>query len=193
MSETLRLLKFDPAVALLIMANNHLNVRLHSTYVDFGLPVAIDEDGLTDVLISTKPSVDRGVRRDHIGQILYRYQRIHVADIFSDAVLDLTPPLTVHSVVRNIATATGLAIGEDDFVNALIEEQKFVLKANEHSLRWYGEVEVVLNEPGVTIQLADAFPNNVLDGLYVPDYSGPVELARAFPNNNLNGLIAPFE
>lgn len=172
MSETLRLLKFDPAVALLIMANHQLRIRLHIAYTDLGLPEALDANGLTKVRIITKPSTDPVIRRDYTGELDYEYQRIHVGDVFGNAVLDLTPPLTVAALIRNIALTTGLAVSDTDFVNELIEGSSFTLKANANSLRWYGETTVMLNEPGVTIQLAEAFPNNVLDGLIAPVFTG---------------------
>lgn len=168
MSETLRLLKFDPAVALLIMANNHLNIRLRIEYVTLSKPKATDDNGLTEVTITTKRSADEGIRRDYTGSLKYVYKRIHVADIFSDLVLDLTPPITVGGVLRNLSLATGLVISPDDFENALISSKSFVLKAKADSLRWFGETTVMLNEPGASIQLAEAFPNNDLDGLIAP-------------------------
>lgn len=171
MSETLRLLKFEPAVALLIMANNHLNIRLHQAFVDLSSPQALTEDGQTKITISTKESVDRGIRRLYTGQMDYVYSRIHVVSVFSDLVLNVTPPITVAGAMRNLSLATGLVITQDDFENELVEGSTFVLKAKPESLRWYGETTVMLNEPGVSMNLAEAFPNNVFDDLIPPDYS----------------------
>lgn len=190
MSDTLRLLKFDPAVALLIMANNHLNIRLRSEFATVGSPIVKDDNGLTEVTISTRESIDEGIRRDYTGSIQYVFKRIHVADIFSNLVLDLTPPITVNGVLRNMSLATGLAISPDDFENALVEGSSFVLKAKSESLRWFGETTVMLNEPGVSIQLAEAFPNNVLDGLAPPVFEGPLSLKKASVFTKLAGFSA---
>ena len=168
MSETLRLLKFDPAVALLIMANNHLNIRLRIEYVDLGIPKPIDDNGLTEVTVTTKRSVDEGIRRDYTGSLKYVYKRIHVADIFTELIFTAKPPVTVYGLLRNLSLATGLVITDNDFENALITNKSFVLKAKPESLRWFGEISVMLDEPGESIQLAEAFPNNGLDGLIAP-------------------------
>ena len=171
MSETLRLLKFDPAVALLVMANNHLNIRLHQAFVDLGVPEVLNDSGQTKVTISTKESTDRGIRRLYSGQLDYVYNRIHVASVFAGTVLTVSPPVTIAGAMKNVALATGLVISQDDFVNELVEGDRFVLKAKPESLRWYGETTVMLNEPGLSIQLAEAFPNNVLNGLIPPVFS----------------------
>jgi hypothetical protein len=170
MSETLRLLKFDPAVALLIMANNQLNTNLMPQYAEVSAPTALDEF-LTSVVITTHPSNDDGIYRRHTGSITYRYNRIHVADIFGSMRLDLTPPTTVGGVMTNLANASGLVITDDDFENGLVTGNSFVLKAKPQSLRWVGETTVMLNDPGEAIQLSEAFPINILDGLYPPVFS----------------------
>lgn len=168
MTDTLRLLKFDPAVALLIMANNHFNLHLRSEFASVGPPQATD-DVLTHVVITTHESIDENIYRQHTGQLTYRYNRLQVADVFGGMSLDLTPPITVNGVMNNIALASGLVITDDDFENALITGSSFVLKAKPNSLRWVGETTVTLGEPGVSILLSEAFSNNVLNGLTAPN------------------------
>lgn len=172
MSETLRLLKYDPAVALLIMANNHFNITLRPEFTSVGDPVSVDgSDQLTEVTIRTHDTRDEVIYRGYTGELTYRYNRINVADVFADTVLDLTPPITILGVLTNIANASGCVFTEDDFENALVTTNTFELKAKSNSLRWVGQTTVMLNEPGVSVQLAEAFPNNVLNGLYAPDLS----------------------
>jgi hypothetical protein len=188
MTDTLRLLKFDPAVALLIMANNHLNIYLRAEFATVGTPTVV-QDALTDVVITTHESTDENIYRQHTGQLTYRYNRIDVADVFGGMSLDLTPPTTVASVMNNITLASGLVITADDFENALISDSSFVLTAKSTSLRWVGETTVTLGETGTSLSLAEAFSNNILNGLIAPASVG--ELDEVFNNNVLNGLVAP--
>lgn len=167
MTDTLRLLKFDPAVALLIMANNHFNLHLRAEFASIGPPMIV-EGAVTNVVITTHESTDENIYRQHTGQMTYRYNRLHVADVFGGMTLDLTPPITIKGVMNNIALASGLVITDMDFENALVTGSSFILKAKPNSLRWIGETTVTLGEPGTSVLLSDAFSNNVLDGLWPP-------------------------
>jgi len=188
MSETLRLLKYDPAVALLIMANNHFNITLRPEFTTVGDPVVVaGSETLTDVVIKTRDTIDEVIYSSYTGQMTYRYNRISVSEIFAGMSLDITPPITILGVLTNMAAASGLAFTEDDFENGLVESNSFVLKAKPNSLRWVGQTTVMLNEPGVSLQLADAFSNNILNGFYPPvfeEYPLPAVLAKP----ELNGL-----
>lgn len=189
MSETLRLLKYDPAVALLIMANNHFNIHLRPEFTSVSTPVVIDAaQGLTEVTIQTKDSTDDGIYRQYSGSMKYRYKRLSVEEVFAGMSMDLTPPLTIGGVLQNIAAASGLVFTEDDFENGLIQTSSFVLKAKPTSLRWVGQTTVMLNEPGVSIQLADAFANNILNGLYPPDFGPDISLHTVITKTALTGL-----
>lgn len=188
MSETLRLLKFHPAVALLIMVNNHLNIHLRPEFVTVGTPTVVEDD-VTDVLIQTKPSINDAIYRAYTGEVTYRYRRLNVADVFAGMNLDITPPITIRGVMENIAAASGLAITDNDFENGLVETNSFTLTAKPNSLRWVGSTTVMLNEPGKTVMLADAFPDNVLDGFYAPDFGPDVSLPESAPKTDLDGLI----
>lgn len=187
MSETLRLLKYDPAVALLIMANNQLNTNLLPQYSSVSAPTSIS-GSLTSVEISTHETVDEYIYRRHTGSMVYRYNRIDVADVFGGMILDLTPPLTIYGVMENLAAASGLVFTDDDFENALVLANSFVLKAKPESLRWVGETTVVLNEPREVIRFADAFPNNILNGFVAPPLGGDIDLALYLPETKLEGL-----
>ena len=187
MSDTLRLLKYDPAVALLIMANNHLNLRMMPQYVSISAPRAIDFD-TTEVTFTSHTSVDRNIPSLYTGEFDYRYKRIDVNDIFAGMSLDLMPPATIRGIINNLSLATGLVVTADDFENGLVEGSFFVLKAKPGSLRWVGETTVVLNEPGETIDLAEAFSNNILNGLWAPDFGTDIPLQRAIPEPIMDGL-----
>jgi len=65
------------------------------------------------------------------------------------------------------------------------------LVAKAESLRWVGQTTVVLNTPGEVISLADAFPNNILDGLVGPDYGTDIALSLVVLNTTLSGLQLP--
>lgn len=187
MSQTLRLLKYDPSVALLIMANNHYNINLRPEYARAVNPTALGET-LTEVTIETFDSIDSFIYRRCVGTMRYRYNRIRVSDVFTDLVLDITPPATIGGMMNNLALASGLIITDDDFENGLIEGDSFVLKAKPGSLRWVGETTVMLNEPAEYESLADAFPNNVLNGLYPPSFTQPTPLSEVIVNKRLDGL-----
>lgn len=189
MTNTLRLLKFDPAVALLIMANNQLLTNLMIEHASIGVPEVI-EGSLTKVMITTHDSTDEVIYRRHTGSLEYRYHRINVADIFETMRLDLTPPVTIYGVMENLAKASGMAWTTDDFENGVVTENYFVLKAKPQSLRWVGEATIVLNDPLEEESLADAFPINILDGLYPPEFPQLVDLTSAIPDPVLEGLTA---
>lgn len=187
MSDTLRLLKYDPAVALLIMANNDFNINLAPQYAKVSEPTALGEF-LTSVDIVTHPSNDPGIFRQVTGQINYRFNRIHVSDVFGSMRLDVTPPATVLGIMQNLARASGLVITEDDFENGLVDTESFVLRAKPQSLRWVGETTVMLNDPGETIALSEAFPNNILNGLIAPTFTDPIPLNQVIVIKRLTGL-----
>jgi hypothetical protein len=187
MTDTLRLLKYDPAVALLIMANNQLNLNLMPQHASVGAPEAI-EGTRTKVLISTHDSTDEIIYRRHTGTLEYTYDRINVATIFGNAVLDLDPPLTIYGIMTNLAVASGMAWTTDDFENGVISTNSFVLKAKPQSLRWVGEATIALNEPVEEPSLADAFPVNILNGLTPPDFDQIVDLTVAIPSVVMDGL-----
>lgn len=177
MSETLRLLKYDPAVALLIMVNDHLNIYLLPEYAKVHSPTAVVEGGLaTDVTVDTFDSGNDFIPRQYTGSLTYRFNRLSVSEILGTLTLSLTPPVTVAGVMANLAAATGLVITDDDFENGLVETNSFTLTAKPQSLRWVGSTTVMLNEPGELLELAVAFPNNILNGLTPPDFSPGVEL-----------------
>lgn len=169
MSETLRLLKFDPAVALLIMANNQLNTNLMPQHATVGEPTSLGEK-LTSVVITTRPTVDPVIYRRHSGSIVYQFERIPVSDIFGGMRLNATPPLTIQGVMQSIAFESGLSITDRDFENGVITGNSFELKAQPGSLRWVGQTTVMLNEPAELITLGEAFPNNILSGFIPPTF-----------------------
>lgn len=181
MPDTLRLLKFDPAVALLIMINSQLNLYLYREFVDIGTPVAVNDSGMAEVVVSTRPSRDDGIRRTYTGQLTYRFQRLDVSAYLAETVLEFTPPITVAGLLDNLSKATGIVFSEDDFENAVISDGTFDLVAKPESLRWVGSTTVTLNPPDKVLTLAEAFPNNLLDGLWLPD----------FPAIVLDGLDLP--
>lgn len=187
MSDTLRLLKYDPAVALLILANNHLNLRMMPQGVSVSAPVAIDET-VTEVTFTAHDSIDEYIETRFTGSMKYRYHRIHVADYFAGMTLEVSPPVTVRGVMNNLALASGLVITDDDFENALVEGASFELKAKASSLRWVGQTTVMLEEPAETLELAEAFSNNILNGLWPPDFGQDMPLAIAIPDPSLDGL-----
>jgi len=190
MSETLRLLKYPPSVALLIMANNHFNLMLRPEYARVSGLTALTENQ-TQVVIEAFDSKNDFLPSPYTGSFTYRYRRLDVAEVFGELRLNLTPPLTVEGIVNNIALQTGIAIDKDDFENALIETDTFTLVAKAESLRWVGQTTVVLNTPGEVISLADAFPNNILDGLVGPDYGTDIALSLVVLNTTLSGLQLP--
>lgn len=190
MSETLRLLKYPPSVALLIMANNHFNLMLRPEYAKVSGLTALSESQ-TQVVIEAFDSKNDFIPSPYTGSFTYRYRRLDVAEVFGELRLNLTPPLTVEGIVSNIASMTGIAIDEDDFENALIETDTFTLVAKAESLRWVGQTTVVLNTPGEVVSLADAFPNNILDGLVGPDYGTDVALSFVITQTELSGLNLP--
>lgn len=189
MPATLRLLKYTPTEAILIMANNQLNIWLRPEIATVGPPAKLDDEGiLTQVTITTRPSIDEGIRRDYVGEFPFRYQRLSVPEIFGNMFLDVTPPITIHGCLNNICKASGLEIDVNDFENGLIEDNNFQLVAKPESLRWAGAATVRLNDPIVEVLLADAFSDNVLDGFIPPDFGKDVLLSEYFPNQDLSGL-----
>lgn len=188
MSDTLRLLKHDPTVALLILANNHLNLRMMPQGTSVSSPVAIDK-ALTEVIFTAHASVDEYIETRYTGSLKYRYHRLDVADYFSGLTLEVTPPVTVRGVMNNLALASGLVITDDDFENALVEGASFELKAKPNSLRWVGQTTVMLEQPADALELAVAFSNNILDGLWVPEFGSDVPLSIAIPDPSMDGLV----
>lgn len=191
MSDTLRLLKFSPSVALLIMANNHHNLHLRTEYAKVGPPVAITED-ITEVVIESFDSKNDFIPTPYSGSFTFRYRRLNVAEVMGELRLNLTPPLTVGGILASIAQQTGCVIDEDDFENALIETDTFDLVAKPTSLRWVGQTTVVLNKPDEVLSLADAFPNNILNGLTGPDFGTDTPLSLIVLKTRLNGLYYPW-
>jgi hypothetical protein len=188
MSDTLRLLKYDPTVALLILANNHLNLRMMPQGISVSTPTAIGRT-LTEVTFTAHESIDEYIETRYTGSLRYRYNRLDVNDYFAGLELEVSPPVTVRGVMNNLALASGLVITDDDFENALVEGSSFELKASANSLRWVGSTTVVLEEPAETLELSEAFANNILDGLYPPDFGPDVVLDAAIPNPVMDGLI----
>lgn len=164
MTDTLRLLRHDPAVAVMIMANNQHNLWLRPEFTSVGPPTRLGEV-LTKVLISTHPTTDPGIRRNHFGQMEYTYKRLKLDEVMNGIKLDFAPPATVASILATISKQTGLVFNENDFDNALIEASHYVLEAKSESLRWVGSVVIELRPAQSVVSLADAFSNNVLDGL----------------------------
>lgn len=191
MSETLRLLKHSPSVALLIMANNYHNLQLRSEYARVINPVAVDET-TTTVTIETFDSKNDYIPNLYSGNLTFTYKRLRLEDIFGDMKLNLTPPLTVAGVVQNLSSCSGVEFTEDDYVNALVEGETFVLQSKPESLRWVGAVTIVLNPPGTVVPLSEAFSNNVLDGLsgVYADDQWPAD--RVITNPILDGLFYPI-
>lgn len=188
MSDTLRLLKHDPTVALLILANNHLNLRMMPQGISVSTPTAIGET-LTEVTFTAHESVDEYIETRYTGSFRYRYNRLDVNDYFAGLTLEVSPPVTVRGVMNNLALASGLVITDDDFENALVDGSSFELKASAKSLRWVGSTTVVLDEPTETLELSDVFSNNILDGLWPPSFGPDIALAAAIPNPEMDGLV----
>jgi hypothetical protein len=188
MSDTLRLLKHDPTVALLILANNHLNLRMMPQGISVSAPTAIGGT-LTEVTFTAHESVDEYIETRYTGSFRYRYNRLNVSDYFAGLALEVSPPVTVRGVMNNLALASGLVITDDDFENALVEGSSFELKASVNSLRWVGSTTVVLDEPTETLELSEVFSNNILDGLWAPNFGPDIALAAAIPDPVMDGLV----
>ena len=187
MSDTLRLLKYDPAVALLILANNHLNLHMLPQGVSVSSPRVID-GAITEVTFTAHDSVDEYLETRFTGSFKYRYRRIDLAEMFPDLTLEVTPPVTIRGAMNNLALASGLVITDDDFENALVETDSFVLTAKPGSLRWVGQTTVMLDKPAQAMALAEAFPNNILNGLEPPDFGDDVPLPEVLPVTTISGL-----
>lgn len=190
MSDTLRLLKHPPSVALLIMANNHHNLHLRPEYARVGAPVTVN-GAVTEVVIESFDSGNDFIPNIYSNQFTFRYRRLNVADVLGNIRLNLTPPITIAGVVENIAQLSGVVIVEDDFENGLVEEETFILRAKSESLRWVGQTTVVLNQPDVIQPLAQAFPNNVLSGLTPPEFGDDTPLSSVITDLILDGLRYP--
>ena len=187
MSDTQRLLRYDPETAVLIMVNEAygLHLRREIAYVSDREPLA---DGKIRVTVTGRPSIDEGIPSSYEGSVSIVVQRLSLNEIFGEFTVQAAPPATVRSVVELLSRSTKIKFDDMDFTNEIITTHEFMLKADPESLRWYGQTKITLDElsdyiidpidpnpidpgpddPYIELTVTDMAPEQELDGFSPP-------------------------
>lgn len=183
MSDTQRLLRYDPETAVLILANERDNLHLRKEFarVKERHPSA---DGEMTVVIEGHESTDTGLTSPYSGELRMTYQRLNLATDLGEFTLQIAPPLTVRSAMRHFSQRTGIKIEDGEFLDDIIDEHEYLLRADPDSLRWYGEVKIHL------IEQSDYIPDPIDPDPPIdpnPPYVPPA-IWEIGPNQDLNGF-----
>ncbi len=184
MSDTQRLLRYDPETAVLIIANerNDLHLRKEFARVSERQPGA---NGLMTVVIRGTPSTDEGLVSNFSGELSMTYQRLNLSTDLGEITLQIAPPVTVRSALRKLSERTGIKFEDGEIIDDLIDTHSYTLHADPESLRWYGSVNINL------IELTDYIPDPIDPTPPIdpdPPYIAPA-IWEVAPDTDLNGFI----
>lgn len=169
---TAQLLQLPPLSALLILINENLKTRLNPNQIKATKVVSAGGVKTVVTLEAFKPSNDFLIQR-YKGRRDFTYDRLRLQDIFGDQFkVELPLPATVEDVLQLLRANTGIVFDEADFDKAIVNTSPYRLKPKSTSLRWVGELTLVLSHPTDEIELATVVPDNELDGLSVTAPSG---------------------
>lgn len=184
MFEVIRLLKFTPEEAILMVANKEMNTHLRPEIAQVGEVISLG--GLrTKVRIHSLDVKPEMIQNPYSGITELEYNRYDLSSIFDVILSDIEVPTTVQSVLDRITESTGILFDEHDFVNERIVDEEYWLTAAPDSRRWVGSVKVIFNASDIGTHISQYLPIN--------DHGGLVNVQKeyiwdAFQNDILNGL-----
>lgn len=169
---TVQLLKLPPLSALLILINESLKLRLNPNQIKATKVVKAGETKTVVTLEAFKP-VSTFSPQLYTGRQDFTYDRLRLQDVFGTQFRVALPlRATVEDVLRLLTANTGIAFDDNDFEKAIVNVTPYRLKPKAGSLRWVGELQLVLSHPTDEIELATVVADNSLDGLSAHASSG---------------------
>lgn len=169
MSKQEHLLRLEPEDSLNLMVTNANDLR----YPLYGLRAAqpVAEDGtVTRVQLTARDRVAKNDPYPYSGSISFQYRRLSLADTFAGTLDGYRPqlPTSTQVVLDELTRRSGIAFTKDDIVLEEIGRNNsapYVLKAKAESLRWVGELPIVLAD---LYDLEEVFAD--MDELDIPAY-----------------------
>lgn len=141
---TEKLLTYAPVSALLIAVNEKLGTSLHPSYVTVG-EVTAPNGLLATVEISASAEVPNSQEKRFSGKGTVTIDRIDIGPFFGGQyAVKYDGAITSYDVARLITDQTGILFDERDFPDSVITAQSNKLKVSPRSLRWVGELTIVL-------------------------------------------------
>lgn len=141
---TEKLLTYPPINALLIATNEKLGLSLHPSYVKVG-EVTNPNGLLATVEISASNEMPNTEEHRFSGKGTITIDRIDIGAFFGGQyAIAYDGAVTSYDVARIITAQTGILFDERDFTDLVITAQSNKLKVSPRSLRWVGEVTIVL-------------------------------------------------
>lgn len=184
MFEVIRLLKFTPDEALLMLANMEMNTHLRPEIARVGEVIPL-EGSRTKVRIHSLDVKPDMIQNPYSGITELEYNRYDLSSIFDVILFDTGVPTTVNSVIERITQSTGIQFDDHDFVNERISVDEYWLTAAPGSKRWVGAVKVIFNASEIGTHISQYLPINDHDGMANVQKEA---IWDAFQNDILNGL-----
>jgi hypothetical protein len=146
---TLELLTYSPTEALLVIANETLDLSVNPNNVTLSdirsLGGTETEVTITAHYNGARPINPEFVANPYEGHATLRFNRLDLGTVMGDNfTVALTVPTTVNDVLDAIREKTGVRFDEDDFAQDRIDTSEFLLSALPQSKRWVGGVHLVL-------------------------------------------------
>lgn len=141
---TEKLLTYSPTDALLIAINEKLGTSLHPSYVK--VSEVTNPNGLLATVEVTASDVAPN-SQDHrfSGKGSVTIDRIDIGPFFGGQyVIEYDGAIASYDVARTITAQTGILFDERDFTDQVITGVSNKLKVSPRSLRWVGELTIVL-------------------------------------------------
>lgn len=148
MTATLDLLKLSPADALRTIIQGKLKVGFEARYLQFGEP-SIVSGPLTRIPLSVDKSI-APVKYWAYGDVGdFDFLRLDYSDVFGGlgTVIEVDYPTSVDAIADALTSKYDIRFSQDDYVPGELvfgEGADFVLQAKPESLRWIGQVPIVV-------------------------------------------------
>lgn len=157
------LLRYSAKEAILITLNNQISGHLTPDRIDVEFVeslggnltkaklITVESENLSDVYYS--------------GSSEFIYKRHNLADIFGPLyVIEDELPTTVYNVLNKIVLNNGINLDFSDFTNAVIANENFTIEVKPTSLRWFGQLNILIVDTVNKTDLSEYFNDQDLLG-----------------------------
>ncbi len=141
---TEKLLTYDPVSALVISINQKLGSSLNPAYLTVG-EVTNPNGLLATVEIAASEIAPNAQEKRFSGKGTVTIDRIDIGSFFGGRyAIEYDGAITSYDVARTITAQTGILFDDRDLTDQVITGVSNKMKVNPRSLRWVGELTIVL-------------------------------------------------
>jgi hypothetical protein len=143
-AKTVKLLKYTPEEALLLIANDSLGTSLSPDNAIIEKIVGISGT-LTECTVAGKVLLAGNCANSYEKQSVFMFNRLDLETVFGNPFEILGAlPTTVNNVLKQITKTSGIVFDENDFEDGVLNTTPITLLPSSSSRRWIGQLDIVL-------------------------------------------------